>query len=202
MTDKSQEKSAPKLELVETPSPESIFDDLDSLRKESVIQVKRKVLKVNLTVDKPKNNIFFRCHQTIFQEDAPLIIGPDDDYYFVHPCMKDHPALKPRIRVCTIAVVYSWPDGIISLWPVPQSEAVKCWKTAKAAYERSKTEWVQMIWNDAESDYDVTPAENITVEPMWSRDLNFVNLLKIGFANKIISDAEHPYVRQLRGFSD
>jgi len=49
---------------------------------------------------------------------------------------------------------------------------VKCWKTAHKAYEHSKTEWVQMIWNDAESDYDVTPAEGISVEPLWPDDLN------------------------------
>ena len=61
---------------------------------------------------------------------------------------------------------------------------------------------MQLVWNDEKRDYDATSAENLSIEPLWPHDLNFKNLLKLGFANKIIADQEHPYVRQLRGFSD
>jgi hypothetical protein len=205
MTEKPNEK--PKLELVETPAPDSIFDDLDGLRKASEIKVKRKVLTVNVAVGKPKNNIYFRCHPTISFDKGLVIVGPEgsDDFYYVAPSMKDHPNIAPRIREVVIAVVYTWPSGVISLWPVVKAGEdcrVACWKTAFAAYEQSKTDWMQLVWNDDKRDYDATPAENLSIEPLWPHDLNFKNLLKLGFANKIIADQEHPYVRQLRGFSD
>ena len=49
---------------------------------------------------------------------------------------------------------------------------IACWKSARAAYERSKTEWVQMIWNADKRDYDVVTAEGINIEPLWPDDLS------------------------------
>ena len=162
MTEKSNEK--PKLELVDEPPPDSIFDDLDALRKASVITVKRKIIKGNVTVGKPKNNIYFRCHPTISLDEGLVVVGGEgsDDFYYVSPKMKEHPNIAPRLRQVTIAVVYSWPGGGISLWPIAQVGddcRIKCWTSAQNAYERSKTEWVQLIWNSGERDYDVVTAE-------------------------------------------
>ena len=42
-----------------------------------------------------------------------------DDFYFVSPIMLNHHIVLPRLRKVTIAVVYTWPGGAISLWPVP-----------------------------------------------------------------------------------
>ena len=206
MTEKPIEK--PKLELVDPPPVVSIFDDLDKLRKESVIKVQRKAVKGAVDVERPKNNIFFRCHETMFYDAGLVLVGPDgsDDFYFIDPAMKDYWAVKPHIRKVTIAVVYTWPGGAISLWPVPQAIdgefKVKCWKTAYEAYELSKNVWVQMLWNDSKSDYDVINAEEITTDPLWPSDLNLGNLMKIGFADiRTIATAEHPYVKQLRGIA-
>ena len=139
----------PKLELVDDLSPEtSIFDDLDALRKASVLKVKRKVLMTGVAVGKPKNTIFFRCHPELSFDEGLVIVGDggSDDFYYVAPAMKEHHVIAPRLRKVIIAVVYSWPAGTISLWPVPKVDQdcrVTCWKSAQAAYERSKTEWVQ-----------------------------------------------------------
>ena len=51
----------PKLELVDN-APDSMFDDLEALRKTATIKVSRRVVPVNVSVGKPKNNIYFRCH--------------------------------------------------------------------------------------------------------------------------------------------
>ena len=83
-------------------------------------------------------------------------------------------------------MVYTWPGGTISLWPVPSDEEhrIACWKSARAAFEMSKAEWVQMIWNSDKRDYDVAVAEGINTEPVWPDDLDIRNLLKLGFADE------------------
>jgi hypothetical protein len=118
--------------------------------------------------------------------------------------MRNHHVILPRLRWVTIATVYSWPGGAISLWPVPHANefSIPAWKTAREAYELSRTKWVQMIWNGAtdKRSYDVGTAEQIDFEPMWPEGLNFSKLLKIGFAgDKIIDSPENAYVLQLRG---
>ena len=118
--------------------------------------------------------------------------------------MLNHHVLLPRLRKVTIAIVYSWPGGAISLWPVPLVEETRiaCWKSARTAFELSQDGWVQMIWNSDQRDYDVAVAEGINTEPLWPDNLDIGNLLKLGFADKIITTPEHPYVRQLRGLAD
>ena len=100
--------------------------------------------------------------------------------------MLNHHAVLPRLRKVTIAVVYTWPGGAISLWPVPFAEETRiaCWKSARTAFELSKTQWVQMIWNSDTRDYDVAIAEGINTEPLWPEDLDIRKLLKLGFADK------------------
>ena len=134
-----------KLELVEDSAPDSVFDDLETLRKTATIKVTRRVVQVNVTVGKPKNNVYFRCHpDPAMSLDASVLVDPNksDDIYFVAPSMLKHPAVLPRLRKVTIAVVYTWPGGAISLWPVPFAEEnrIACWKSARTAYELSKTE--------------------------------------------------------------
>ena len=51
-------------------------------------------------------------------------------------------------------------------------------------------------------DYDVAVAEGINTEPVWPTDKTLRDLLRLGFADKIIASPEHPYVKQLRGLAD
>jgi hypothetical protein len=198
--------TADTIKLVDT-AAESVFDDIETLRKTAVLKVSRRVVPVNVTVHKPANNVYFRSHDDPKMSlDASIIIGDNgsDDYYFVTPYMLNHHVILPRLRKVRIAVVYSWPGGAISLWPVPMVEETRiaCWKSARAAYELSQKQWVQMCWNGDRRDYDVAVAEGIATKPMWPDDLDLRNLLKLGFADKIISNPDHPYVRQLRGLAE
>jgi hypothetical protein len=195
----------PKLELVDT-APEDIFNDIETLRKTATLKVTRRVVPINVSVSKPKNNVYFRCHaHPTMSLDASVLIGADgsDDFYFVTPSMLNYHVILPRLRKVTIVAVYTWPGGTVSLWPVPIAEETRiaCWKSARAAFELSKTQWVQLIWNSERRDYDVAVAEGINTEPAWPDDLDIRKLLKLGFADKIISSPEHPYVMQLRGLA-
>jgi hypothetical protein len=58
-----------------------------------------------------------------------------------------------------------------------------------------------MVWNSEKADFDVTPAENIDIEPTWPKE-SFEELLKIGFADVIVDNEDHYYVRRLRGIID
>ena len=65
--------------------------------------------------------------------DASVLIGDggSDDFYFVAPSMLNHHVVLPRLRKVTIATVYTWPGGAVSLWPVPNVEETRiaCWKS-------------------------------------------------------------------------
>jgi len=187
--------------------PESVFDDMEELRKTATLKVSRRVVPVNVAVKRPPNNVYFRCHpDPKMSLDGSVILGDggSDDFYFVVPRMLNHPTMLPRLRKVTIATVYNWPGGAISLWPVPKTEEsrILCWKSARAAYDLSKTKWVQLCWNADLRDYDVIVADGITTEPICPTDRTFVDLLKLGFTDKIIDTPEHPYVMRLRGIAD
>jgi hypothetical protein len=195
----------PTIKLVET-APDDVFNDLEGLRKTATLTVSRRVVPTNVKVGKPPNNVYFRTHpDPAFALDASVIVGRggSEDFYFVHPHMLAHHTMLPRLRKVTIVIVYTWPGGVISLWPVPFADGtrVACWKSYRTACELSKTQWVQMVWNEDKKDADVAIAENISTEPAWPTDLDLTQLLKLGFADKIIDGPEHPYVQRLRGIA-
>jgi hypothetical protein len=204
-----------KLELVESNEPPkaepnsiSVFDDLASLRKASKLTVQRKAVLVNVTVDKPAANVYFRCHPDpdLILDDATVLRDNDSTnraYYFVVPGMRPHPKLAPRLCKVTLALTCTWPGGATLIWPVPilGDREFPVWKSARAAYELARTQWVQMVWAEDRNDYLIETAEGIDHEPVWP-EKHFNDLLKLAFDGKVIDSEEHPYVRRLRGLID
>ena len=197
-----------KLELVGEIAPPlagSVFDDLDALRKASKLTVQRKTVLVNVSVDKPANNVYFRAHPTWFLDELTVVKDNDSGvYYYVVPHMRKHPKLDPRLRKVILAVIALWPADIVQIWPVPlpgPKSDFKPWRSARAAYELARDQWVQIAWSGETSDYVIETAEGIDHAPNWP-DKTFEELLKLGFDGKIIDNDEHEYVRQLRGLSD
>ena len=197
----------PKPELTNETAPPttgSVFDNLDALRKASKPTVQRKTALVNVSVGKPINNVFFRAHPTWFLDDSTIMKDPQSGaYYFVIPDIRNHPKLEPRLRRVTLAATAIWPADTVQIWPVPilSDRPIKAWRSARAAYELARDQWVQIVWNELAGDYVVETAEGINHEPNWP-DTTFEELLKLGFDGKIIDSEDHSYVRQLRGLSD
>jgi hypothetical protein len=194
----------PDLQVVSNKDPSAIFDDLASLRKESKLTVKRKTVLVNVTVDKPPSNVHFRTHPTLKLENATVIKDEDGTrkkFYFIVPAMRGHPKLAPRLRPVTIMLTCMWPGNGFLLWPVPEKTNFKAWKSEKAAAEQAQTTWMSLVWNEERSDFDVEKAEGIDIEPTWPKE-SFEELLKIGFADVIVDNEDHYYVRRLRGIID
>jgi hypothetical protein len=204
-------KLKPKLEVVSEElkaegNPSSVFDDLASLRKASKLTVQRKAVLVNVAVDKPANNVYFRCHRDLMLDDTTVLRdneGTSRAFYFVVPSMRTHPKLAPRLRKVTLVLTCSWPSGNILIWPVPilTEREFPVWKSARAAYELALDQWVQMVWAEDRNDYLIETAEGIDHEPAWP-EKDFEELLKLGFDGKVIDSEEHPYVRRLRGLVD
>jgi hypothetical protein len=197
----------PKIKLVTARNPTDIFDDLQSLRKKSLLKVKRRTVLINISVGKPSSDVFFRTFT-----DPELILDNvtvirDDDgvrktFYFVAPDMRDHPKLASRLRFVTLMVTYTWPAGEFRLWPVPGADRdVRSWRSEREAAALAQTCWVQMAWNDSRGDFDVETAENIDREPTRP-DMTMSSMLKIAFTDRVIDDEDHPFVRRLRGMLD
>jgi hypothetical protein len=94
----SEEPKRPDIKLIKA-APESIFDNIEELRKSATLKVSRRVVPVNVTVKRPANNVFFRCHsEAEWSLDASVIVGDkgSDDFYFVGPSMEPpHDAAAP-----------------------------------------------------------------------------------------------------------
>jgi hypothetical protein len=200
----------PKLEVISKQldnNPGSIFDDLASLRKVSKLTVHRKAVLVNVTVDRPPNNVYFRCHRELILDDTTVVrdTGTNKATYFVSPQMRAHPKLAPHLRKVTLVLTSTWPSGNFLIWPVPilGERSLAAWKSARTAYELARDKWVLMVWSEEKNDYQVELAEpeGIKHEPVWP-EKDFEELLKLGFDGKIIDNEEHPYVRRLRGLLD
>ena len=145
----------PKLEVVseQLNNPGTVFDDLASLRKASKLTVQRKAVLVNVAVDKPPNNCYFRCHRELVLDDTTVVRdtqGTSKATYFVCPHMRAHPKLAPRLRKVTLVLTSTWPSGNILIWPVPilGERSFPAWKSARAAYELARDRWVQMAWSE------------------------------------------------------
>ena len=199
------DEPAPKPDLkVSSCDPAAIFDDLAALRKASKLTVKRKTILVNVPVDKPPNNVHFRTHPTLKLENATVIKdkdGTSDVFYFIVPDMRDHPKLAPRLRYVTIMLVNTWPGDGYLLWPVPEQLDYPTWRSEHAAAHLGQTDWTQLVWNPERADFNVETAENIDKEPTRPKE-GFEQLLKLGFADQIVDNEDHYYVRRLRGIID
>jgi hypothetical protein len=200
----ADDANKPDLKVVPDKDPSAIFDDLATLRKESKLTVKRKTVLVNVPVGKPPNNVHFRTHPKLKLENATVIKdkqGTSDIWYFIVPAMRGHPKLAPRLRPVSLVLTCTWPGNGFLLWPVPERTNFKTWKSEKNAADLAQTVWMNLVWNEERSDFDVEKAEDIDIEPTWPKE-SFEELLKIGFADVIVDNEDHYYVRRLRGILD
>ena len=189
------------------PSPSDIFNDLEALREQSKMTVRRRSVLVNVFVVKhPANNKYFRCHPEKRMSLDATVIWDDRACYYVIPGMRNHPKLITRIRYVTLYTVVQWPEQQPVLWPVPvptegPGRDLPVWRSYRKAVELAQGEWVQMVWNDQMRDFLVEQAEAISAQPEWPKE-SFSELLKIGFEGCVVDNEDHPYLHILRGRDD
>jgi hypothetical protein len=207
----SDEVKKPKFDVIqnETPAtPESAFDsaayfkEAMKMRKPLQPVIKKVTVTVEVRVERPHPDTWFQLNPA---EDAAMeafvIKDKDRKYYFVTEAMQSHPLLYPRLKPVTLIEGAVWPPEVPYIVPFhhpdPDRE-LPAYTSAWHGYEQAKSGiWTQLRWNG--SSFDVSKAENnphpptFSGKPMWE-------LLSLAFKNRIITDVDHPYVKeQLRG---
>jgi hypothetical protein len=191
----------------------SIFDDLASLRKASNVTVKKRTqLPPVRVIEKPKG-FYFRTHpdekgeMTLF---CSLVVDKSEDgsgtgaLYFIAPQMRSHHLLAARLRYYILTPIIT-KSKVIMLWPVPVpllgQKDYPAWRSCRDAAEKAKTEWVSLVWNEEIRDNQIDFAEGTIPEPKWP-ERTLTEWLKEAFADRIVINEEHEFMRRLRGLTD
>jgi hypothetical protein len=197
--------NGPTLPRANVAKPEADPFDVKSLRLsqdfESAVGVKKLVKTV--PVKKPSKEWFVRTHPdpAYRLQTAVLELKEDRETYLVAPGLwtelVSEPTFSPRLLVTSITR-----QGVLFVWPIriPGSDGrTDEWsKSALAAADEAKTQWVRVTSNMHLGAYDVAVASGQVANPSWP-DITFQEIIKIAFRDKMISDWDHPVLRRLRG---
>jgi hypothetical protein len=127
--------------------------------------------------------------------------GVGKKFYFITPSMRSHITVAPRIRRYSLRVICTHPGGILMLWPVPIlgiGRDFPVWASYNKAAKMAETDWVSMVWSDEHRDYIIGPAEGELPEPDYGQR-SLTEMLMEGFADGVVDNEEHPFMRRLRG---
>jgi hypothetical protein len=95
-------------------------------------------------------------------------------------------------------------QGVISLWPVrlpdPDGREMEWHRSAREAAEIATTRWVRCKANRSLGAYEIFQAEGCIAEPVWP-DLDFQQIIRIAFRDRLITSLDHPVIRRLRGLA-
>lgn len=207
-------KLVPPSEQKPRPSGVDVFDDLDSLRVNPDLLIRRESVATDCAVGKPAANLYFRANPDprFVVRDAALIRHRQDKdvWFFVMPHMVANPIVARHVRLFDIYFLCTWPGLGWMLMPIVSSSAVAA--TAKpmptdvsqrAAIEVAFSKWTNLTWDAGKRDFIVSTAESSgLIEPAWPPEpFKMTPWLKLGFASRVVDADTHPYVEQLRGIA-
>ena len=99
-----------------------------------------------------------------------------------------------RLAVDQYGVPFLWPLKVTRGGQKPNS-----WnQSAKCAAEAAIKCWVRMYSKPNAAQYSIVYAKNNSAEPEWPK-MSFHEILELAFKDRIITDHNHPVLRQLRG---
>jgi hypothetical protein len=73
-------------------------------------------------------------------------------------------------------------------------------RSAREAAGFAMTRWVRCKANRSLGAYEIFQAEACIAEPTWP-DLNFQEVIRIAFRDRLITSMDHPVIKRLRGLS-
>ena len=163
------------------------------------VGVKKALLTV--PVRKPGRQDFVRVHpdESFRLETAVLELKEDRETYLVDPNIwHELPGeIVPKVLCTTINR-----QGVLTLWPIrlPGEDGRHDeWnRSALEAAEMAQKRWIRVAANMGLGAYEVYEAVGNIPEPEWP-EIDFQEILRIGFRDRFITSLDHPVVLRLRG---
>lgn len=153
---------------------------------------------VTVPVKKPDRQVFFRVHPEWQLHAAVLEVKEDGQMFVVDPEIAEEVGSEVSPRMIVPAVTR---QGVTILWPLrlPGSDGrLDDWgRSAMAAADAARTQWVRMAANRALGAYEIFTG-TMPAEPQWP-DVTFDELVQVAFKDHFIEDLNHPVLKGLRG---
>lgn len=162
----------------------------------------RKAL-LTVPVRKPGREWWVRVHsdEAFRLQTAVIELKEDRETYLVAaelwPQLAAEATFSPRLLTTAInrqGVLFLWParlpghDGRLDEWS----------RSALEAMRLAQSGWVRIAANMSLGAYEVFTSSADLPEPIWP-DINFAEILKIAFKDKLITSFDHPVLKRLRG---
>jgi hypothetical protein len=121
--------------------------------------------------------------------------------YLVLPALWPHLMGEPCFKRKAFYLAVTM-QGLPFLWSVRQpsddtKEPDRWMITGMEAIRLGKTSWVRMHWDEGHKKHRLQTSKS-TAEPRWP-SATFKQLIELAFKDYVISDLNHPILRQLRG---
>ena len=189
----------------EAPSSAPDPFDLSNLRLSQSFTETAGVKKLLTTVPvrKPSPQDFVRVHpDPQMRGNFPLVELKDEreEYVIAGPLVAE---LVGEFVSKTLYTAISR-QGVVSLWPVrlpdPDGREMEWHRSAREAAEMAMSRWVRIKSNRALGAYEIFEAQGCIAEPGWP-DLNFQEIIRIAFRDRLITSLDHPVIKRLRGLA-
>jgi hypothetical protein len=155
----------------------------------------------SIDVRKPSKHEFFRIHPDPRYRGAYCIIKPHDDS---QPYLVVSKLQASVIENITSVIIYLCVNhrGTPFLWPVtiaPPNTTKQPWLTSTLkAVEHGLRGWTKMKWLKDKRAYNLlSPVSNLS-DPIWPKQ-SFIELLRLGFNERVIDSLDHFILRDDRG---
>ncbi len=123
-----------------------------------------------------------------------------DETYWLTPAVRDALIGEPCLKAVRLILAVDRP-GNPFFWkialPDPSGRSQPWVDSMVEAATVAKSKWVRVNWSNATRSYEVLTAE-IKAEPKWPTESRR-ELLNIAFRGRIVTDLDHPVLRDLRG---
>ena len=154
-----------------------------------------------IPVRKPGPQDFFRFHPAAeFRENFPIIeLKEEREDYLVTAALV--PDLTAEI-VCKTLFFAITRQGNPFLWPIrlpgPDGKDLDWWRSARDAAENGTRCWTRVKANMNLGAYEIFEAVSKLPDPDWP-PLDFWQVIKIGFRDRLVDRLDHPVIKRLRG---
>ena len=146
-------------------------------------------------VCKPPRDQFISVYPE-YQENL-AILEKDRESYIVAPpitkLLRNEPTLS--IRKLVLAVTR---DNTPFIWPLKMNCNNPWNASAMRASEQAKSRWIRIFSDPKAGRYTVLEARDRSPKPVWPKE-TFQEILEIAFKDKMITEWDHPVLKELRG---